>query len=78
MDFKNRFQVNKQPDRKNQQNNSLDHKSRPSNSFGRLAPQSQQSQGGGLNRFKRKTLAAGDAPAGQFKKYMLEANNIFY
>lgn len=30
-----------------------------------------------LNRFKKKTVA-GTAPAGQFKKYMLEANNVFF
>ena len=35
------------------------------------------SQAGGLNRFKKKT-EVGSAPAGQFKKYMVEANNIFY
>ena len=37
----------------------------------------QGAQGGVLNRFKKPTVA-GNAPAGQFKKYMLEANNIFY
>ena len=32
---------------------------------------------GGLNKYKKKTNA-GKAPDNQFKKYMLEANNIFY
>lgn len=40
------------------------------------ARQSNKSQSG-LNRFKKKTVA-GNAPDNQFKKYMLEANNIFY
>ena len=38
----------------------------------------QESQGGGLNRYKKKNTVAGKASAGQFKKYMLEANNVFY
>ena len=39
--------------------------------------QGRGSSRGGLNKYKKKTNA-GSAPDNQFKKYMLEANNIFY
>lgn len=78
MDFKNRFQSKTfQPN--NTTNNQGSKNIRPGTNFaGRNISQSQESQGGALNRFKKKTLAVGKAPAGQFKKYMLEANNIFF
>lgn len=76
MDFKNRFQTSSFqqkpsiPTSNNMRANS--------NFLGRNTSQSEQNQGGALNRFKKKPLASGKAPAGQFKKYMLEANNIFF
>ena len=79
MDLNKRFQANKPQERNKPSHNNIENNSRTiNNSFGRNANQIKQSQGGALNRFKRKTLATGNAPAGQFKKYMLEANNIFY
>ncbi len=76
MDFKNRFQTNSfqhkpsNPTSNNMQGNS--------NFRSRNTSQSEQNQGGALNRFKKKQLTTGQAPTGQFKKYMLEANNIFF
>jgi hypothetical protein len=46
---------------------------RPSNPVKPNPPQ----QATGLNKFK-KTLTKGAAPKGQFKQYLIDANNVFY
>lgn len=38
---------------------------------------SSQPKSGGLNKYK-KPISKGTAPKGQFQKYMIEANNVFY
>jgi hypothetical protein len=72
MDLKYRFQHNPQPSRPLDSFRNTNSVSRPT-----LEQRDSQSGGGALNRFKKKT-EAGKAPEGQFKKYMLEANNVFY
>lgn len=72
MDFKLRFQ----------QKDGRDPRSRPNHyeqngmHSNQAAPENRPT-GLALNRFRKKTVA-GSAPAGQFKKYMMEANNVFY
>jgi hypothetical protein len=72
MDLKYRFQHR---DRQSGQNIFRN----PSNNMPPVADRSSQPQNSksGLNKYKKKTVA-GKAPEGQYKKYMLEANNIFF
>ncbi len=76
MDFKNRFTAHEFRERP--QNNPFSESRRaPLSQGGQGRQGGLGGQGGLLNKFKKPTVA-GNAPAGQFKKYMLEANNIFY